>query len=211
MAGALNMALDEVLTERAARAGELQLRFFRWDSPTVSIGRTVAMEVGKAAVVLFGGADLVRRPTGGGVVYHGEQMSFSLAWPRRGFRMPGGVKEACCCIHRAVREALNECGIPCHQAECGGSRATLMCHSTIMAGDVLSQAGTKLAGGALWLARGAVLYQGHLWLRALPVLEEALTGRLAECLGVSARPDSPAAEELESAGLRCGSWCLAEA
>lgn len=203
----MNMEVDVVLTERAVREGQVQLRFFRWSQPTVTVGRTLPVEQGTAAAVLFGGARLVRRPTGGGVVFHADEMSLSLAWPRSASRLLGGLRDSYCRIHRAIRDALMDCGISCLQAECGQKPAGVMCQSSIVAGDVISPAGTKLAGGAQWLAKGAVLYQGHLWLRALSALEEALAHRLADCFGASPVRDGLTQEELCIAAERCHRWC----
>ena len=207
MSGEMNMEVDVVLTERAAREGQVQLRFFRWSEPTVTMGRTLPAEQGTAAAVLFGGARLVRRPTGGGVVFHGDEMSLSLAWPRSASALLGGLRESYCRIHRAIRDALMDCAISCLQAECEENPAGVMCQSSIVAGDVISPAGTKLAGGAQWHTRGAVLYQGHLWLRTMPALEEAMADRLADCFGACAGRDSLTQKELCIAAERCHRWC----
>ena len=207
MSGEMNMEVDVVLSERAARDGEVQLRFFRWSEPTVTVGRTVPPEKSAAAAVLFGGARVVRRPTGGGVVFHGSEMSLSIAWPRPATALLGGLRGSYCRIQRAICDALKDCGINCFQAECGDSPAGLMCQSSIVGGDVISPAGTKLAGGAHWHGREAVLYQGHLWLRAMPALEEAVSARVADCFQASVRRDSLTQEELCIAAERCDRWC----
>jgi lipoate-protein ligase A len=82
---ALNVALDEVLTDRLAK-GERPptLRFWRWTAPAVVIGRcqSVANEVDTAAAAAMG-VQVVRRLTGGGAMFlqpHGA-ITYSLHLP----------------------------------------------------------------------------------------------------------------------------------
>jgi len=84
---ALNVALDEVLTERVASGlRPPTLRFWRWTEPAVIIGRTQAVEnevdlVAAAAM----GITVVRRMTGGGAMLlqpHGA-ITYSLYLPER--------------------------------------------------------------------------------------------------------------------------------
>jgi lipoate-protein ligase A len=81
----LNVALDEVLTDRVAK-GERPptLRFWRWSGPAVIIGRcqSVANEVDQAAADAMG-VQVVRRLTGGGAMFlqpHGA-ITYSLYLP----------------------------------------------------------------------------------------------------------------------------------
>ena len=82
--GAWQMAIDEHLLDRALAdpsAGP-SFRLYRWSRPTVSLGyhqrivpphwRTLAAQ---------GLIDLVRRPTGGRAVLHGQDLSYALIWP----------------------------------------------------------------------------------------------------------------------------------
>jgi lipoate-protein ligase A len=82
---AMNVALDEVLTDRLAR-GERPptLRFWRWSGQAVIIGRcqSVANEVDAAAAAEMG-VQVVRRLTGGGAMFlqpHGA-ITYSLYLP----------------------------------------------------------------------------------------------------------------------------------
>jgi lipoate-protein ligase A len=68
---ALNVALDEVLTEQVARSQrEPTLRFWRWSAPAVVIGRgqSLSNEVDVAAAAAMG-VTVVRRITGGGAMF----------------------------------------------------------------------------------------------------------------------------------------------
>ena len=76
--GALNMATDEALLEHLADAPVL--RIYRWGCPTVSFGYFDEFEAVKAAYPRHA---LVRRWTGGGVVEHGQDFTYSLIVPRR--------------------------------------------------------------------------------------------------------------------------------
>ena len=66
---AMNMAIDEALLETAVVP---TIRFYRWGSPALSFGY-----FGKFSDVAIYAAerDLVRRWTGGGIVFHGDDLT----------------------------------------------------------------------------------------------------------------------------------------
>ncbi len=72
---AVNMAIDEALLETAEIA---TIRFYHWDHPALSFGY-----FGKFADVANYSAerDLVRRWTGGGIVFHGDDLTYSIVVP----------------------------------------------------------------------------------------------------------------------------------
>ncbi|MCP4481682.1 MAG: lipoate--protein ligase family protein [bacterium] len=74
---AINMALDEVLLEKVENAEEatIYLRFFKWSRPYCSFG--YAQRV-KNKTNLQARYELVRRPTGGGLVFHGHDTCISI-------------------------------------------------------------------------------------------------------------------------------------
>jgi lipoate-protein ligase A len=75
---AFNMALDEALLEAAARLGKPVLRFYGWTEPAATFGYFQKYaEVERA--VLF--RPLIRRPTGGGIVPHDADWTYSLVFP----------------------------------------------------------------------------------------------------------------------------------
>src|SRR5712671_4378822 len=72
---ALNMAIDEALLETAEVP---TIRFYQWDHPALSFGY-----FGKFTEVSAHSTerDLVRRWTGGGIVFHGNDLTYSLVIP----------------------------------------------------------------------------------------------------------------------------------
>jgi len=75
---AFNMALDEALLESVARLGRPGLRFYGWTEPAATFGYFQKYaEVGRATPL----RPLVRRPTGGGIVPHDADWTYSLAFP----------------------------------------------------------------------------------------------------------------------------------
>ena len=74
-AAAVNMAIDEALLETAKVPS---IRFYRWNSPALSFGY-----FGKFADVANYAPrrDLVRRWTGGGIVFHGDDLTYSIVIP----------------------------------------------------------------------------------------------------------------------------------
>ncbi len=103
--GALNMALDEALA-RSLEAGQGVLRLYRWERPTVSVGRNEPTDGWRRPGPLGGVGDgpplaMVRRPTGGRAVLHDGEVTYALVAPLRAM---GGARAA----YRAVNEALVE-------------------------------------------------------------------------------------------------------
>jgi lipoate-protein ligase A len=77
-AAAFNMALDETLLESVASLGRPVLRFYGWADPAATFGHLQKYAVAEAATVL---RPLIRRPTGGGVVPHDADWTYSVAVP----------------------------------------------------------------------------------------------------------------------------------
>jgi len=78
--GSWNMAVDEVLLSAVAISGRPALRFYRWKSPTLSLGYFQSYsERSKHPTSLA--AKTVRRLSGGGAILHDQELTYSLILP----------------------------------------------------------------------------------------------------------------------------------
>ncbi len=68
----MNMAIDEALLEYATVPA---IRFYRWHFPALSFGYFGKF---RDVVDYVSARDLVRRWTGGGMVFHGEDLTYSI-------------------------------------------------------------------------------------------------------------------------------------
>ena len=75
---AFNMALDEALLEAMPRLGRPVLRFYGWTEPAATFGYFQKYADVERATRL---RPLIRRPTGGGIVPHDADWTYSFAFP----------------------------------------------------------------------------------------------------------------------------------
>lgn len=75
---AFNMALDEALLEAAGHLGSPVLRFYGWNEPAATFGYFQKVTAVERATRL---RPLIRRPTGGGIVPHDADWTYSFVFP----------------------------------------------------------------------------------------------------------------------------------
>jgi len=75
---AFNMALDEALLENISRLGKPVLRFYGWTEPAATFGYFQKFSEVERATTL---RPLIRRPTGGGIVPHDADWTYSAVFP----------------------------------------------------------------------------------------------------------------------------------
>jgi lipoate-protein ligase A len=152
-AAALNMGIDEALLK--VISGPV-LRVYRWTRPAVSFGYFERWEPVRAA---YPERDAVRRWTGGGVVLHGEDFTYSLLVP------PGwGAEElapgaAYGVIHGALCLALADAGIRAEGASAARQKVSQACFENPVPHDVMVD-GRKVAGAAQRRTRRGLIHQG---------------------------------------------------
>ncbi len=178
---ATNMATDEVLLRTATQRGRALLRVYSWERPAVSIGYFQ-----KFPATLSSRYEIVRRPTGGGLVYHGDDTTFTVVVPP-GHRLHKlTTAEAYCVIHEAVAAALTQKS-EILDLKFSPPRGAYECFQQPVAGDVVAD-GCKLAGGAQRRNRDGMLHQGSIAAR--------VTGaQLCQAFGVEFAPYTLTGEE----------------
>jgi lipoate-protein ligase A len=159
---AMNMAIDEALLESANVSA---IRFYRWNFPALSFGY-----FGKFADVASYATqcDLVRRWTGGGIVFHGQDLTYSIVIPASGPVFDESTMSIYEKIHCALRDALVALGQRAAVAA-GGDRGTGIndagydghCFAKPVHADVLVN-GLKVAGAAQRRTRAGLLQQGSI-------------------------------------------------
>jgi len=151
-----NMAVDEALLLTAASRGLPVLRFYAWTLPAATFGYFQRLAEVQARTHL---RPLVRRPTGGGIVPHDRDWTYSLAVP------PGHpwhrlrAIESYRAIHEWVIRALAQCSLPAELAPCCRKEAPGACFEGYEKFDVL-RLGRKIAGAAQRRNQNGLLIQG---------------------------------------------------
>jgi lipoate-protein ligase A len=160
-AAALNMAVDEALLETAPAPS---LRFYRWRSPALSFGY-----FGSFADVSDQQArrEIVRRWTGGGVVFHGEDLTYSVVIPAGHPFFARSSLEIYSALHDAMRKALTANGVEARLANSVAPKVSEHCFANAVRADVLSDE-RKIAGAAHRRSRAGLLHQGSIQLPILP-------------------------------------------
>jgi lipoate-protein ligase A len=167
-AAACNMALDETLLRTAAARARPLLRLYSWNEPSVTFGYFQRFPLHNA----------IRRPTGGGIVYHGDNIDTTytvVAPPGHALhKMP--TQDAYNLLHRAIATAL--------KSQISNLKSTprgnYECFQNPVAGDVVASDGAKLAGGAQRRGKNGMLHQGSI---AATVTAQRLIQAFRDVLG----------------------------
>lgn len=153
-----NMALDEALLEAATRLGHPVLRFYGWTEPAASFGYFQ-----KYADVeqMTGLRPLVRRPTGGGLVPHKADWTYSLAVPPAHAWYALRAEASYRRIHEWLRDAFGVLGVETDLAPCCQKELPGQCFAGAEKHDLLWH-GRKIAGAAQRRTRHGLLIQGSI-------------------------------------------------
>src|SRR3954464_14433149 len=81
-AAAENMALDFLLLQRYPAPTEPRFRHYEWRGPAFTFGFSQKIEFVRANLPAGEAFDLCRRPTGGGIVDHRNDWTYTLVLPR---------------------------------------------------------------------------------------------------------------------------------
>lgn len=153
--GPLNMAIDEVLLGTARSA---TLRFYRWSAPSASFGYFLKFAEARE---IAGYRTTVRRWTGGGVVPHGQDLTYSIMIGSSDdvFVLP--AKSIYQRVHSALSQALRKIGIEAAIIETESPKISEACFANPVVSDVIEN-GHKIAGAAQRKTRNGLLHQGSI-------------------------------------------------
>jgi lipoate-protein ligase A len=167
--GAMNMAIDEALIEYATIP---LIRFYRWRSSALSFGYFGRFtDIARYQCE----RDLVRRWTGGGIVFHGEDLTYSLVIPTSDTAFAESSISIYEKIHQALCNALSETGwraVVAAVVDSEPGSATVAtrtaisdtgysCFANPVRADVMID-GRKIAGAAQRRTRRGLLQQGSI-------------------------------------------------
>jgi lipoate-protein ligase A len=160
--GAEQMALDAGLMDRARQTGEAVLRVYRWPRPTLSFGRHESVRGRFSPERLeLENVGAVRRPTGGRVLMHDREVTYSVTAPA-----PDGqrLKESYRHINAMLISAIARLGVPVTEAQPltaprrpGGAA----CFAEPSKGELVI-GDRKLVGSAQLRENGALLQHGSI-------------------------------------------------
>lgn len=169
--GAENMARDEALAEAAERSDGVLVRLSTWARPEVSLGAFQRYADACDGDVLRG-LPICRRPSGGGAIVHGSDVTLAIAVPR-GHRCGARPEALYDLVHDALVEELRARGVPAARSAGVGDRdGRLLCFDRRARGDVVVRRASgggyddKVFGSAQRRLRGVVLQHGSLLVAA---------------------------------------------
>ncbi len=158
---AMNMAVDEALL---ARLRAPTLRVYRWARPAVSFGY---FEKWDAVAGALAGREPVRRWTGGGIVPHGGDFTYTLLVPAGDVFLRRKSSESYRAIHERIVGVLASQGFDVSLCERVSETDSRACFEKPVGCDVLL-GGRKIAGAAQRRTRAGLLQQGSVQHIALP-------------------------------------------
>ncbi len=192
----LNMAVDEALFEKASAP---TIRFYGWTRPALSFGY-----FGKLAEARAAGPDreLVRRWTGGGIVLHGGDLTYSLSLPATDRSSAPTARKIYSAVHAALRDAFRQIGVIADLLQASPPKISDACFANPVFADLMIGGG-KIAGAAQRRTRAGLLQQGSIQFDGLPPdfakrFASALSSDLQFCsldAGILRRAESLATEK----------------
>jgi len=165
---AFNMALDEALLEAMPRLQKPVLRFYGWKEPAATFGYFQKFSEVATTTKL---RPLIRRPTGGGIVPHDADWTYSFMVP------PGHewhlfrAEESYRRTHDWLRLAFAELNVETELAPCCKNSLPGQCFAGHEKSDLLWN-GKKIAGAAQRRNKLGLLIQGSVQPPPLPLRRE---------------------------------------
>ena len=155
-AAPFNMALDEALLEAMPRLQKPVLRLYGWTEPAATFGYFQKFAEVASATPL---RPLIRRPTGGGIVPHAADWTYSVAFPPGHEWHSVKAEESYRRIHDWLRLAYAALDVATELAPCCKKTLPGQCFAGYEKFDLLWH-GKKIAGAAQRRNKLGLLIQG---------------------------------------------------
>ncbi|KAF0220492.1 MAG: lipoate-protein ligase [Geobacteraceae bacterium] len=167
--GPANMAIDEALLNNFdPETSAPVLRLYGWSPPALSLGRfQKATEVLDLERCVAENVSVVRRITGGGVIYHCEELTYSIVCAPHQLPPAATVKESFRVLTSFLRSFYGRLGLDARYAiDCfsGGERLgerTAFCFAGRESYDILV-GGRKIGGNAQRRLRNVIFQHGSI-------------------------------------------------
>ncbi len=178
LSGAENMAIDEALLRSFDPAASLPvLRLYGWNPPALSLGRyQKAAEILDLERCRNDSVAVVRRVTGGGVIYHADELTYSLVCSPEQIPPSSSIKDSFRLLTGFLLSFYRELGLDVlYAADCAheGTRfgeRTAFCFAGKESFDILAN-GRKIGGNAQRRLKDVIFQHG-----SIPLLNRAVTG-----------------------------------
>ena len=172
--GPANMALDEALLDAVAEDPSFALlRTYGWTEPTLSLGYFQAFAESRRDA-RWHDVPVVRRPTGGGAIWHHHELTYALVVPvvHPLARPAASLYHA---VHSALAALLCRHGVETVPRGSGtpspAAARPFLCFADRDPEDLVCQ-GAKIAGSAQRRRSGAILQHGSMLLRQSAITPE---------------------------------------
>ncbi|MBT4885692.1 MAG: hypothetical protein HON07_00575 [Planctomycetaceae bacterium] len=178
-AGGLNMAADEALARRSEETNSVLMRLYGWQPHTVSLGCFQKIDDFSRASFLAHWP-VVRRPSGGGAIIHGTDVTYGLAVPSS-HNWSKRTEDLYSAVHGALVQELNDRDLKARMVEVvrREQEQNFYCFNRRAFGDLVvehpiasSDCGNcKILGSAQRRLSCVVLQHGTLLLRRNPQIQ----------------------------------------
>lgn len=163
-----NMALDFLLLQRHPRPNAARFRHYGWRGPAFTFGYSQKIAFVRSQLPPDESFDLTRRPTGGGLVDHRDDWTYSLVIPRGHPLEELRATHSYHVVHECVAVALRAQGVAAISqpavADPAAPPSLGVCFQQAEPYDIVhAQTGAKIAGAAQKRNKRGLLFQGSIW------------------------------------------------
>jgi len=162
--GPTNMGVDQAIFRSVEiGASAPTLRFYGWDPPAVSLGRSQRPDLLDLEKCCELGIGVVCRPTGGKAVFHDRDVTYSLSCPIKSKILPNTLKGGYEAVSSCIVNGLSRLGkgIDPVMLPSGGINSRTACFEGPSAFEIVA-GGKKLVGSAQRRGERAFLQHGSI-------------------------------------------------